>query len=416
MPGEDLRVKNQCSKVPSLVSAFVDSFVDFAVGGQFLAPDPVREKPSNRYEEPRSEGQNEFVGDDEKQDRSALPTRIPAPERLIAIGDIHGDLEKAREALQIAKVMDEEDKWIGGKTVVVQVGDILDRGGDEIKIFYLLERLKGEARKDGGDVHIMNGNHEIMNMEGDFRCASKEGMDEFQRWADWYKMGNALKERCKGLEKPYDFFKSVPQDFSEALKARMAALRPGGPIASRFLASHPSVLVVGGSVFVHGGLLPDHIDHGLDKINEETRQWMLGRKEFLGPDYLHGKNALVWLRKYSNQAEKECDCDLLEKALSRVSGAKRMVVGHTIQDLLGVNGVCDNKVVRVDVGMSQGCFDKAPEVLEIRDDKELTVLSATSSLKLMGEDNMPSYLKRHGESPGLASLLTQQGPQVKVPV
>lgn len=40
----------------------------------------------------------------------------------------------------------------------VQVGDILDRGGEEIKIFYLLEKLKGEARKEGGDVHIMNGN------------------------------------------------------------------------------------------------------------------------------------------------------------------------------------------------------------------------------------------------------------------
>ncbi|CAM6087136.1 unnamed protein product [Calypogeia fissa] len=413
MPGEDLRVKKKddhCSTVPSLVSAFVDSFVDFAVGGQFLGPNKFSERPEGQNGVP-----NGLKGEENGQDGSPLPTRIPAPERLIAIGDIHGDLGKAKEALRIAKVMDEANRWIGGKTVVVQVGDILDRGGDEIKVFYLLEKLKGEARKAGGDVHIMNGNHEVMNMESDFRCISRAGVDEFQRWADWYKMGNVLKERCKGLEKPYDFFKNVPQKFSKGLKARMAALRPGGPISSRFLANHPTVLVVGGSVFVHGGLLPTHIEHGLEKINEETRQWMLGRKEFFGPDYLHGRDAIVWVRKYSNEDESECECDVLEKALSGVSGAKRMVVGHTIQEKLGVNAACNNKVLRVDVGMSKGCCNTTPEVLEIRDDKVLTVLSANSSLRLTDGEDMPSYLKRQHENPGLASLLTSQSPQVKVP-
>lgn len=55
--------------------------------------------------------------------------------------------------------------------------------GIEIKVLYLLEKLRGEAQKAGGDVHVMNGNHEIMNIEGDFRYASPAGLDEFRGWA-----------------------------------------------------------------------------------------------------------------------------------------------------------------------------------------------------------------------------------------
>ena len=42
----------------------------------------------------------------------------------------------------------------------LQVGDLLDRGGEEIRVLYLLEKLRGQAQRAGGNVHIMNGNHE----------------------------------------------------------------------------------------------------------------------------------------------------------------------------------------------------------------------------------------------------------------
>lgn len=228
-------------------------------------------------------------------------------------------------------------------------------------------------------------------------------------------MGNVLKGRCKGLQKPYDFFRDIPAHFSDGCKARMAALRPGGPISSRFLAPHPIVLVVGGTVFVHGGLLPNHIDHGLEEINNETREWMQGNGKWKGPSYLHGQSSLVWVRKYSDEEEKNCDCDALERALGAVTGAKRMVMGHTIQGMQGINAVCSNKAVRVDVGMSRGCENGVPEVLEIQNDQVMTVLSASSSPKLMDVENVSSSLRRREGKQGLASLLTSQTP-VKVPV
>ena len=70
------------------------------------------------------------------------PTRFPAAERIVAIGDLHGDLEATRRALRLAGAIDERDTWIGGDLVVVQAGDQLDRGNGEQAIIDLLERLR----------------------------------------------------------------------------------------------------------------------------------------------------------------------------------------------------------------------------------------------------------------------------------
>lgn len=155
---------------------------------------------------------------------------------------------------------------------LLQVGDLFDRGGEEIKVLYLLEKLRGEAQKVGGHVHIMTGNHEIMNMEADFRYATSAGLDEFSSWAHWYNLGNVLKEKCAGISKQADIYSGISDSTypDQRLRARIAALRPGGPLSSRFLSQHPVVLVVGSSVFVHGGLLPGHVEYGLNRINQEV--------------------------------------------------------------------------------------------------------------------------------------------------
>lgn len=118
-----------CSKVPTLVSAFVDSFVDFVVGGQILgspAASSLNQQASRRFtrvdEVHGSQGKQLQQQQNKKnKERGMLTTWLPAPERLIAIGDLHGDLSKTRAALGVAQVIDENDHWIGGKTVVVQV-------------------------------------------------------------------------------------------------------------------------------------------------------------------------------------------------------------------------------------------------------------------------------------------------------
>lgn len=75
----------------------------------------------------------------------------------------------------------------------VQVGDQLDRGNDEVRILYFLERLQREAERAGGKLHILTGNHETMNVAGRFTYATLPGLADFYQWQLMQSWGSALK-------------------------------------------------------------------------------------------------------------------------------------------------------------------------------------------------------------------------------
>ena len=451
---------------------------------------------------------------------------FPAVPRLVAIGDVHGDAAKAREALRLAGVMGAGDSWTGGQTVLVQVrgvvlrteptayfkrpswvlaaarhhlihpcmrqcqslmiapdfilapsalipplmpqpllpacspslpltparsqvGDLLDRGGDEIEVVYLFEKLRREAKLAGGAVHVLLGNHETGNLEGWFRYATREGRRDFQRWAAWERTGMALRAACRGADVPADPLAALPHPHAGStgtgtsssgsgsgsggggggdgwradLRARAAALRPGSRMVRRFFAGNPTVVQVGSTVFVHGGLLPSHVtDIGLQEMNEQGRRWMLGLREGDGdgevegrqkikdqarhngrratvsggapssshpspphpPSFFHSRYSPVWLRDYSLPDPSHCNCPALHHTLSLIPGAARLVMGHTIQQPGGISSACSHAAVRVDVGMARGCGDAPAEVLEIRGDRWLRVLTADGEPRWVG--------------------------------
>ena len=124
-------------------------------------------------------------------------------------------------------------------------------------------------------------------------------------------------------------------------------------------------------MFVHGGVLHKHVVYGLDRMNDELDEWLLGKQPD-PPAILVAKDGPVWTRAYSSE-DASPDCHLLATVLAEL-GAKRMVVGHTVQHR-GANSACDGKVCRIDVGMSR-YFGRPIEVLEIRGDA-VTVLRET---------------------------------------
>lgn len=105
--------------------------------------------------------------------------RPPPPPNIRAVGDIHGDLNKAVSSLQLAGVLgrDEEGRalWTGADTTLVQLGDVLDRGDCEIGVLLLLRELDRQARLEQGAVWMLNGNHESLNVAGDFRWGQGGG-------------------------------------------------------------------------------------------------------------------------------------------------------------------------------------------------------------------------------------------------
>lgn len=320
-----------------------------------------------------------------------LTTFLPAAARLVAIGDLHGDMGKTRRAFRIGGLIDHQDRWSGGTATAVQVGDQLDRGDNEVQILYFLERLQKEAAAAGGALHILNGNHETMNVGGRFRYATTPGRIDFLRWQLVQSIGASMKAKCGCSDADKDMQASalqLPPNLMQAANiARLAALQPGGHIAQRFFARHHTVLQIGSTVFVHGGILPSHADYGLERINRESQQWISGQNPQQEPAFLGGRSAVVWAREYSTEDARRCDCSALQEALGKIPGSKRMVVGHTIQEQ-GINSACAERVFRIDVGMSKGCGNGEPEVLEIVNDSTVRRLHEPRAVN-QGEPKAP---------------------------
>jgi hypothetical protein len=91
------------------------------------------------------------------------------PNRLFVLSDIEGNFEAFRKLLQANKIIDEKFNWIFGKGYLVFAGDMFDRGLQVTECLWLVYALEEKAKKAGGYVHFILGNHEIMNLQGDHR-------------------------------------------------------------------------------------------------------------------------------------------------------------------------------------------------------------------------------------------------------
>ena len=274
--------------------------------------------------------------------RNKVQSEYHNVKRIIAIGDIHGDLNVLKKCLLKAKLVDPVNyNWIGKDTFVVQVGDILDGGGrgynnnvnpmEEYQIFDLLNKLDRQAVQKGGRVFYLIGNHEIMNFMGNFNYVHENQL-----------INSVVRKKL----------------FSK-----------GGYMA-RLLACHAyAVLKINNWYFCHAGLTFEHLENGfnIDKINILTKQVLRGEKNSeqiteYEKNLLFSSNGLFWNRKYS----KDNRCSTLNKTLE-VLGSKNggMIVGHTIINR-NITKFCNDKLIFTDIGMSSAFGGDNCEVLEIK--------------------------------------------------
>mmetsp|Transcript_39746 Transcript_39746/g.51267 ORF Transcript_39746/g.51267 Transcript_39746/m.51267 type:complete len:276 (+) Transcript_39746:77-904(+) len=201
--------------------------------------------------------------------------------RIIAIGDVHGDLSSFQRCMRIGGLIDGKNQWCGKDAVVVQIGDIFDRGDEDLEILQAIHRLDAQAKTDGGSVISLIGNHEVMSVMGNHRYITQKSCVPFNR----------LKEDIdEWLGGDWSDFNHLP----EHERCRAAALSPGG-MFSNVLSKHPIALKVGSTVFCHGGLTSNHLtQQSIAEMNRECEQWILGHGPF--PACLMGADSPVWNR------------------------------------------------------------------------------------------------------------------------
>lgn len=330
-----------------------------------------------------------------------ISTVLPKMERIIVIGDVHGS-DKVFDALKLVKVINDKHEWIGGKTVVVQVGDQIDScrphsdmdcsnpettpddKPNDVKLLYYFTELHKKAQKHGGMVISLLGNHEIMNAQGDMTYVSR-----------------ANREEMKGYQDPKT--KEVIQD---GLDARKHAFKPGNEIAEFLACTRVSCLIIGSNLFVHAGILNDMLKKydieapaDLESINVLIRKWLLGQVRIDNVQNLLNSNKVspFWPRVLGNipigVKSKDDDCHKYLNPVLQTLNIGNIIIGHTPQFFAhnsGINSTCESKLWRVDVGFSSSFhpFDKLYkngsisdtrriQVLEIRNDNEFNVIKET---------------------------------------
>ncbi|HXW10414.1 MAG TPA: metallophosphoesterase [Steroidobacteraceae bacterium] len=170
--------------------------------------------------------------------------------RVVAFADVHGAYDELTTLLREAGIVDTQGRWSAGRTHVVSLGDLLDRGAGSRQVMDLLMRLQAEARAAGGALHVVLGNHEAMNVLGDLRYvdpgeyaayADMESAEErARRRAEW--------ERTNGPGSGAAFDQKFPPGYF----GHRAALAPDGPYG-RWLLGLPVAVIVNDSLFMHAG-------------------------------------------------------------------------------------------------------------------------------------------------------------------
>lgn len=185
---------------------------------------------------------------------SQSPSRLPAAQRVVVVADVHGAYSELTAVLRATGLVDDALRWSGGTARLVSLGDLLDRGAESRRVLDLLMRLEEDAARSGGGVHVLLGNHEVMNLLGDLRYVAPGEFAAFAAEELEAERGAALarfRERADTGEDDVAaaFERRYPRGYFAHRRAFSADGRYG-----RWLLSLPSLVVIGETAFVHGGL------------------------------------------------------------------------------------------------------------------------------------------------------------------
>lgn len=347
----------------------------------------------------------------------------PDDRRIVAIGDIHGAIEPLRTILRETRLMDGSGRWTGGEAVLVQTGDFLDRGAGTFEVVELLRSLQQQAPEAGGEVLILMGNHEAINLLRDMRYVDKELL------APWTtrkseKVRRRHCEKALDLEQRRSAFQDTagpePKAFRETCEADtplglveyLEELEPDADLG-RWLRTLPATAEVGGVLFVHGGLTEQTAALDLDVINRQAaneveifdrvRAWLVSRslvlptaapttvagaalqvletmeagtKIFEAPAtedlaafrnlrewYLIDPDGPLWFRGYARWGGKDGSTRI--RTILKLAGARAVVSGHTPQETATIQRRWGGRVYLIDTGMLESHYGGKPSALEI---------------------------------------------------
>ena len=257
-------------------------------------------------------------------------------DRVVVFGDLHGDYDKFVDMLRTAGLVDASNAWTGGRTHLVQLGDVPDRGPNSRAILDLLHRLEAPARRAGGAVHALIGNHEAMNVEGDLRYVSA---GEYASFAD----SGSARRRDDYYRRTVEYLRAHPPStglpvFDDAFRAQFDAEHPLGWVEhrlawspegeyGRYVSGHDAIIRINDTLFMHGGIGPSYANVDPEVMNDAVRGALRGRPSPTYPSILTDEEGPLWYRGLAVNPEDSERANVA--ALLARHHVARIVIGHS---------------------------------------------------------------------------------------
>jgi Calcineurin-like phosphoesterase len=326
--------------------------------------------------------------------------------RIVAIGDVHGDLNAFSAILQSAGLIDQNQNWSGGKSIFVQIGDILDRGTKGRQSLDLMMKLENQARKKGGKVYALLGNHEVMNMMGDLRYVPEDEYANFADAGSQQKLDHAYEAYRQLQIQKAARLKFPTPEFTEQTKQEWMKAHPAGFLEHReayapdgkygkWLRSHSAVLDLSHNIFVHGGISSRAATMSVQELNQRIHQELelfdriqktfidqkiilpfFKLEEMLAaageelkarqkdqtlevflnlPNWLSvSAEGPLWFRGYTQESDDEIKGSL--PVLENAYHAQHIIVGHTVQQNGEIHSRENMRLIMIDTGLNSAFY------------------------------------------------------------
>lgn len=284
--------------------------------------------------------------------------RFSGVDKIVAVGDVHGDLGQFATVLRDAGLIDKKNKWIGKKSHLVQVGDIPDRGPDTRRIYDLLMELEKQAKKAGGMVHCLIGNHDAMNVYGDLRYVIPEEFAAFKTGDSSGVRDAVFEQELPNLKKMAEAKGLKPSD--SELKQQFEEEHPLGWVEHRFnygpngkygkwIRGRQVSVIVNGFMFLHGGISQKYAERTPAELTSAVQAELNDFTKIEGGVAIDPLGPL-WYRGLARDPE--------ETLMPHVDGVLKfhnieaIAIGHT-PTAGAVLPRFGGKVLLIDVGMSK---------------------------------------------------------------
>jgi hypothetical protein len=248
--------------------------------------------------------------------------------KIFTISDIHGQVELFKQILINNGVVDLDGNWTWDDGHLVILGDVYDRGDYVNEVLYMIMHLEYQARRSGGQVHFLIGNHEAMVLLGDLRYVT-------------------------------DKYLAVAETF----ETTVPGLYGNNTLLGKWLRSKNTIIQINDVLFVHGGIHPTIMDvfKSPRRLNKFIRENLDTPWETIKSDTLltlaFRWNGPLWYRGFFlPDGQPEVSRQDLEEILNRFK-VNRIITGHTTMD--SISTFYNGRIIMVDAGIKDGITGEA---------------------------------------------------------